>query len=128
MGNREISERSLDNLIRLANAIDTTEVRENGDLYLKFNDVANTKKDKIYTENKSVISLVESKLADKSLLKLEEIQIDKPITLICSGADLLDGTPVIDIKPYIPFVEAKPNAPCAHIPFLHVQTSWWQTW
>ena len=36
MGNREISERSLDNLIRLANAIDTTEVRENGDLYLKF--------------------------------------------------------------------------------------------
>ena len=45
-----------------------------------------------------------------SLLKLEEIQLDKPITLICSGADLLDGTPVIDIKPYIPFVEAKPNA------------------
>ena len=36
MGNREISERSLDNLIRLAKAIDTTEVRENGDLYLKF--------------------------------------------------------------------------------------------
>ena len=30
--------------------------------------------------------------------------------MICSGADLLDGTPVIDIKPYIPFVEAKPNA------------------
>ena len=23
---------------------------------------------------------------------------------------MLDGTPVIDIKPYIPFVEAKPNA------------------
>lgn len=36
MGNREISERSLDNLIRLADAIETTEVRENGDLYLKF--------------------------------------------------------------------------------------------
>ena len=45
-----------------------------------------------------------------SLLKLEEIQLDKPITLICSGADLLDGTPVIDIKPYIPFVEAKADA------------------
>lgn len=45
-----------------------------------------------------------------SLLKLEQIQLDKPITLVCSGGDLLDGTPVVDIKPYIPFVEAKPNA------------------
>lgn len=45
-----------------------------------------------------------------SLLKLEQIQLTKPITLVCSGADLLDGTPIIDIKPYIPFVEAKPDA------------------
>ena len=44
------------------------------------------------------------------LLKLEEIKLTKPITLVCSGADLLDGTPVIDIKPYIPFVEAKAEA------------------
>ena len=28
----------------------------------------------------------------------------------CNGGDLLDGTPVLDIKPYIPFVEAKPDA------------------
>ena len=45
-----------------------------------------------------------------SLLKLERIESDKTIRLICSGADLLDGTPVVDIKPYIPFVEAKPAA------------------
>ena len=45
-----------------------------------------------------------------SLLKLERIETGKPIRLYCSGADLLDGTPIIDIKPYIPFVESKPDA------------------
>lgn len=45
-----------------------------------------------------------------SLLKLERIETDGGVRLICSGADLLDGTPVVDIKPYIPFVEAKPEA------------------
>lgn len=45
-----------------------------------------------------------------SLLKLERITSGKPVRLYCSGADLLDNTPVIDIKPYIPFVEAKPDA------------------
>ena len=45
-----------------------------------------------------------------SLLKLERIDTDGPIKLWCSGADLMDGTPVIDIKPYIPFVEARPQA------------------
>lgn len=45
-----------------------------------------------------------------SLLKLERIETGKTICLVCSGADLLDGTPIVDIKPYIPFVEAKPEA------------------
>lgn len=45
-----------------------------------------------------------------SLLKLERIDCSDGIRLWCSGADLLDGTPVIDIKPYLPFVEAKPQA------------------
>lgn len=63
------------------------------DLYLKFNDVANTKKDKIYTENKSVISLVESKLADKSLLKLEE-------SVICD----LYNKEIITPKLYVKFL------------------------
>ena len=27
-----------------------------------------------------------------------------------SGADLLDGTPILDIKPYIPYADAHPNA------------------
>ena len=45
-----------------------------------------------------------------SLLKLERVTTNGGVKLWCSGADLLDETPVIDIKPYIPFVEAKPNA------------------
>lgn len=45
-----------------------------------------------------------------SLLKLERIDTQQGVKLWCSGADLLDGTPIIDIKPYIPFVEAKPDA------------------
>jgi hypothetical protein len=46
-----------------------------------------------------------------SLLKLEGIECGSGgVKIHCSGADLLDGTPVIDIKPYIPFVEARPDA------------------
>ena len=45
-----------------------------------------------------------------SLLKLERIETGKPVRIYCSGADLLDSTPVVDIKPYIPFVESKPDA------------------
>lgn len=45
-----------------------------------------------------------------SLLKLERIDEGNPVKIYCSGTDLLDGTPIVDIKPYIPFVEAKPDA------------------
>ncbi len=37
-----------------------------------------------------------------SCVKLIEVRKDNPITLTVSGADLLDGTPIYDIKPYIP--------------------------
>jgi tRNA-Thr(GGU) m(6)t(6)A37 methyltransferase TsaA len=30
--------------------------------------------------------------------------------LVVSGADLMDGTPILDIKPYLPFADAKPDA------------------
>jgi hypothetical protein len=30
--------------------------------------------------------------------------------LIVSGADLLDGTPILDIKPYLPFADCIPSA------------------
>ena len=31
-------------------------------------------------------------------------------SLIISGADIVDGSPVIDIKPYLPFCESLPSA------------------
>lgn len=51
-----------------------------------------------------------------SLLKL--LRIDTTggsVKLYCGGGDLLDGTPVVDIKPYIAFVEAKPEAACGFV-------------
>lgn len=45
-----------------------------------------------------------------SLVELKSIDTQQGVTLHLAGADLLDGTPVLDIKPYIPFVEAKPDA------------------
>ncbi len=43
-----------------------------------------------------------------SAVKLESIE-DKN-TLVVSGHDLVSGTPIFDIKPYIPFVDSIPNA------------------
>ena len=45
-----------------------------------------------------------------SLLKLKRIETGKPVRIYCSGEDLLDGTPEVDIKPYNPFIEYKPDA------------------
>lgn len=44
-------------------------------------------------------------------MKLEHIRIeDGKVVLEVSGADMLDGTPVYDIKPYIPFADCRPEA------------------
>ncbi len=46
-----------------------------------------------------------------SVLKLEQVlNEDGKAVLEVSGADLVDGTPIIDIKPYIPFVDAVADA------------------
>ena len=47
-----------------------------------------------------------------SSVKLEEIYLDEargPV-LVVSGADLLDGTPIFDIKPYLPYTDSHPDA------------------
>lgn len=47
-----------------------------------------------------------------SSVKLEEIYFDEargPV-LVVSGADLLDKTPIYDIKPYLPYTDAHPEA------------------
>ena len=47
-----------------------------------------------------------------SVVKLEEIRRGTPdgTVLIVSGADLLDGTPILDIKPYVPYADSIPDA------------------
>ena len=45
-----------------------------------------------------------------SVVKLESVQVlNATVILSLSGADLLDGTPVLDIKPYIGYVECIGN-------------------
>lgn len=36
-------------------------------------------------------------------------------TIIVGGADLMDGTPIYDIKPYIPYADSFPNARCGFV-------------
>lgn len=46
-----------------------------------------------------------------SILKLDKVlKRNGKTVLAVSGADMVDGTPIIDIKPYIPFVDAKTEA------------------
>lgn len=47
-----------------------------------------------------------------SCVKLEKVIHGTPegSVLEVSGADLLDGTPIYDIKPYIPYTDSHPNA------------------
>jgi tRNA-Thr(GGU) m(6)t(6)A37 methyltransferase TsaA len=47
-----------------------------------------------------------------SVVKLEQIKktADRGTVLIVSGADLIDNTPIYDIKPYIPYADSIPDA------------------
>ncbi len=46
-----------------------------------------------------------------SSVKLEGIEkSDEGTCLIVSGADILDGSPIYDIKPYLPFTDSHPDA------------------
>ncbi|MDX2480188.1 MAG: tRNA (N6-threonylcarbamoyladenosine(37)-N6)-methyltransferase TrmO [Desulfuromusa sp.] len=70
-----------------------------------------------------------------SAVKLLSINIDKgTVSLEVQGADLINGTPIFDIKPYIPYGDSLPGATGgfaaeAPIPLLQVQftaTAWQQ--
>ena len=47
-----------------------------------------------------------------SSVKLERLEMDKAFgpVLYVSGADLLDGTPIFDVKPYLAYVDSHPEA------------------
>ena len=49
----------------------------------------------------------------QSVVKRQSIiRHDGIIDMIVSGLDLLDGTPIMDIKPYLPYVDIQPEAVC----------------
>ena len=55
-----------------------------------------------------------------SSVKLERIDYtdkDGPV-LYVSGCDLMDGTPIYDIKPYIKYADARPEAVCGYVDSL----------
>jgi len=48
-----------------------------------------------------------------SLAKLEKVEGD---TLYLSGIDLIDGTPILDVKPYLPFSDSAPASRAGWVP------------
>jgi hypothetical protein len=62
-----------------------------------------------------------------SVVELDRIDTAaRPPCLYLKGVDLLDGTPVLDIKPYLPYVDAIPTAQggyAASSPEPHLQVS-----
>ena len=47
-----------------------------------------------------------------SCVKLDKVELSGPDgpVLWVSGADLVDGTPILDIKPYLPYADCRPEA------------------
>ena len=53
-----------------------------------------------------------------SVVRLLSIEQDPNLgsVLVVAGADLLDGTPIFDIKPYLPYSDCHPEASCGFAP------------
>ncbi len=53
----------------------------------------------------------------QSAVKLTSVQIEKAaLRLHLEGVDLLDGTPVLDVKPYLPYADSIPHAQAGYAP------------
>ena len=55
-----------------------------------------------------------------SCVRLSSIELDTPDgpVIHVTGADLMDGTPIYDIKPYIKYADARPEAVCGYVDSL----------
>ncbi|MBM6869678.1 tRNA (N6-threonylcarbamoyladenosine(37)-N6)-methyltransferase TrmO [Pseudoflavonifractor phocaeensis] len=53
-----------------------------------------------------------------SCVRLVEIRREPELgpVIVVAGADLMDGTPILDIKPYVPYADAHPEAACGFAP------------
>ena len=59
-----------------------------------------------------------------SCVEIEAIDFksaDAPLIYV-RGADLMDGTPIYDIKPYIKYADARPHAACGYVDNLEERT------
>ena len=47
-----------------------------------------------------------------SCVELSRVELDCPDApvLVVKGADLMDGTPILDVKPYLPYADCRPEA------------------
>ena len=56
-----------------------------------------------------------------SCVQLESIEYDSPDApvLIVRGADLVDGTPIYDVKPYIRYADSHPESCCGYVDSLN---------
>ena len=52
-----------------------------------------------------------------SCVEIERIDMDTA-TIYVRGADLMDGTPIYDIKPYIRYADSRPDAVCGYVDLL----------
>ena len=67
------------------------------------------------TNNRMELTAVLTALAllkEPCIVELSGVEWDTPDgpVLHVRGADLVDGTPILDIKPYLPYCDAKPDA------------------
>jgi tRNA-Thr(GGU) m(6)t(6)A37 methyltransferase TsaA len=53
-----------------------------------------------------------------SALKLVRVEGHR---IFVEGIDLLDGTPILDIKPYVPYCDAFPDAKAGYVDELHAR-------
>ena len=58
-----------------------------------------------------------------SCVKLKGVDLHTPEgpVIRVAGADLMDGTPIYDIKPYLPYADCKPSAP------REPRQAWWRS-
>lgn len=55
-----------------------------------------------------------------SCVEIESVEPDSPEgpVIIVKGADLMDGTPIYDVKPYIKYADSRPEAVCGYVDSL----------
>jgi hypothetical protein len=59
-----------------------------------------------------------------SCVEIDHIEAESPDgpVIYVRGADLMDGTPIYDIKPYIRYSDARPHAVCGYVDALEEST------